>query len=184
MKHTAKAFTLIEVMVAIGIMVSLLSISLGYSRRGGEQIILFKERARVMQEIARARSLTASLFKEEGEKVCGYGIYIEDQRTFTIFKDLPTENDVCEGNNKLFGPVEDSERVDTYTLDPQVEFRQESADTTILFFPPKPDLYFDGNLAAAGNSEREITIELISTNDTLSVSVNQLGQISSLSHEQ
>ncbi|MEZ4156827.1 MAG: hypothetical protein R3B52_02565 [Candidatus Paceibacterota bacterium] len=171
-------------MVAIGIMVSLLSISLGYSRRGGEQIILFKERARVMQEIARARSLTATLFKEEGEKVCGYGIYIVDQRTFTVFKDLPTTNDECNGNNKLFGPVEASEELDTFTLDPQVEIRQESTDTTILFLPPKPDLYFDGNIAAAGNSEREITLELISTGDTLSVSVNQLGQISSLSHEQ
>ena len=176
-----KGFTLIEVMVALAIMVSLLSLSLSYSRRGGDQIKIFRERARVMQEIARARSLATNLFKEPDEKVCGYGVEIENANTITLFKDLSTSPDRCQGNDQLLSGSD--ERIDSYTLDQAVEFALiPSSGKTIFFLPPKPDIYFDGERAGeAPNfiSEETITLQLVSNPDQEAVvSVNLLGQIS------
>jgi prepilin-type N-terminal cleavage/methylation domain-containing protein len=178
-----KAFTLIEIMVALAIMISLLGLSLTYSQRGAKQLTLFKERARVMQEVSRARSLTATLFKEGGEKICGYGIEVPSaspsgvRDKMILFKDLSTSQDKCIGNDQEYSGTD--EVVEIITLDPSVKFCTPS-DRTIFFLPPKPDLYFNGTQAGANNSEAELTVCLIIDEDeTATITVNILGQISS-----
>ena len=191
--QASKGFTLIEVMVALSIMVMLLGLSLTYSQRGSRQIILFKERARVMQEIARARSLTATLFKEDGERICGYGVHIKSEETsgpinmLILYKDLPLDGETCTiQQNHSDQEYDTGEMVDEFVLDKNVYFC--SAPTNIFFLPPKPDIFFDGIKALpdedlnGGNTTVQAEIEICLTEDPSqksTITVNLLGQISS-----
>ncbi|MDP3880995.1 MAG: type II secretion system protein [bacterium] len=191
-----QGFTLIEVMVALSIMVMLLGLSLTYSQRGSRQIILFKERARVMQEIARARSLTATLFKEKGEKICGYGAYItkenpsDPDNKLILYKDLPLDGETCTiQQNSSDQEYDSGEAIDEFVLDPNVYFCSDPSEATDIFFlPPKPDLFFDGVKALpdpdlnGGNTTEQTEISICLTEDPSqksTITVNLLGQISS-----
>lgn len=187
-----QGFTLIEVMVALTIMVTLLAISLSYSQRGTRQIALFRERARVIQEISRARSLTATLFRERDEKICGYGVHFGRENPagpinkITIYKDIPPNPDSCPIQSQPGDQEFNSgEAIDEIVLDRAVYFC--TAPTDIFFLPPKPDLFFNGIKAlpdeSNGNTTTvEVTIELCLVehpSQKSTITVNLLGQISS-----
>src|SRR3989344_904254 len=162
----ARGFTLTEMIIVIGIMTFLLSITFVYTRSGGRQIALYREQARLVSELNRAKSLTIERV-QGAQKICGYGISFIDSHTYVLFRDLPIGNS-C-GNFIYSGTQED---VDIITIDPIVEIQSRSIKD-ILFVPPDPRIYFNGSPAL---DEAKIIIGIPGGN-FVAISVNPGGQI-------
>ena len=115
-------FTLIELLVVIGILALLSSILIVYSHTGEEYILFFREQARVVSAVFRAKNLSVSSY---GGGSCGYGIHFARSDEIIIFNNLPVSGS-CEED----GPNEEIEKV---ILDSKVEITD---FPDILFIPP------------------------------------------------
>ncbi|MDP2629313.1 MAG: type II secretion system protein [Candidatus Harrisonbacteria bacterium] len=174
-----RAFTLIEILVILSIMTMLVGMTFTYSNRGGQQITLFREKARVMQEILRAKSLAITLYKETEERICGYGVHfpqaagISERRTIILFKDLPVDDECSEF--PAYSGV--SELIDEHTLPENIRFFNPTE--TIFFQPPIPTIYFNGLKAGQSEalSEARVELRLNDSNDSTFITVNALGQV-------
>lgn len=179
-----RGFTLIELAVTLGIMVLLTSILIIYSRASEDQIILFKEQAKVINAIMRAKSLAIQTFAEEGA-ACGYGIHIgyssgNKLNKLIIFKDLPTVSEDCIENgtytgDKIYTPTNPDELFKEDALDERLEFLGIPRD--IVFIPPDPEVIINANpiLPAMG-----IPIRIIDSPDPqpqVIIMVTNAGQI-------
>ena len=76
-----KGFTTIEMLVVIGVMALMSSVLMVYGRTGERQINLFKEQARIISALSRAKYLSVSTFGKT-DVPCGYGVHFEAPRTF------------------------------------------------------------------------------------------------------
>ena len=133
------------------------------SRSGEQQVILFKDQARVTGTILRSKSLALQTFKSV-EEVCGYGVHIVMPRTFILFKDI----EPCDSQ---YSGV--SENVEVYELDSKLAFTQTISD--ILFLPPDPTVII--------NPDQEQALIVISRTDgtnNVTIKVNRGGQVSGI----
>lgn len=172
-----KGFTLIEIIVSIGIIALLSAVLLTYNRAGERQIILFKEQAKVISILSRAKSLSISAF---GQGNCGYGVHLEAPRTFLIFKDIPSTVGDCSSADKKYSGTGTSEKFDnslSFTLDSAVEF--DSSLTTlsdIIFIPPDMSVVINSNLT---KDSATITVKTSdNSGSSAKIKVNNAGQIS------
>lgn len=162
-----KGFGIAEILIMVGIMAILFSMTASYTRRGGQQITLYKEQAKVVGEIMRARALTTQRVQGT-EKICGYGITFINAKEMVLFKNLPTSGNTCTDFN-YSGATEDVEKI---TLDGAVEVTYRNL-TSLLFLPPELKVYFDGNLASG---EGTITIG-IPQQTSRTITINSGGQV-------
>ncbi|MDO8601526.1 MAG: hypothetical protein Q7R62_00125 [bacterium] len=169
-----RAFTLTEVIVVVGVMMLLLSVGVGYTQKGGKQIVLFREHAQLTEQILRARSFATQKLRPEDELVCGYGIAILSgtlsQSQYALFKDLPSGG--CPGN----GTMDSGEDLETFTLDKAVRIF-ESNHSDFVFSPRDGFVYFGQNRARPDQDPVRITLELKDANQRLTISVNYIGQV-------
>src|SRR3989344_9572994 len=83
-----KGFTLIELIIVIGIVGVLTGGLAFYSRSAERQIILFRDQAKIVEALLRAKSLSISTYSD-ADAPCGYGVHIDQARKeIIIFKDL------------------------------------------------------------------------------------------------
>ncbi|TSC96602.1 MAG: hypothetical protein Athens071426_163 [Parcubacteria group bacterium Athens0714_26] len=167
---SVKGYTLIELLVVLSILTMLSSILVVYSRTGERQLILYKDQAKIINSIIRAKSLAVQSFSA-GENVCGYGAYFDQSGKIIIFKDL--SNDCLSSDSVYSGPDED---VQTDQLDGRLSFS--SLDfNSVLFIPPDPIILFDGQ-----NSPGVKNIIISGGGDSVvKVAVNSAGQITAVS---
>lgn len=170
-----KGFTLVEILISIGIVALLSSAMIAYNRVGGRQIILFKEQAKVLGVLSRAKTLSISTFGEIAVS-CGWGVHFEAPKTFLIFKDLAASGDCSLADKKYSGT---DELFESFDLDSGVEF--DSSLTTlsdIVFVPP----YF--SVVINSDSVQDFAAVVIKTIDggsSATIKVNSAGQISIIS---
>ncbi|HOB90016.1 MAG TPA: prepilin-type N-terminal cleavage/methylation domain-containing protein [Candidatus Colwellbacteria bacterium] len=142
-KKSAQGFTLVEMVVTIGI-TSLLLMSISISGSSiKREFTLSKSQEELRSLITYARFLSvATLADPEGGLVCGYGVHIVpgENRAY-IFRDQG-EGGVCL-ENAIGLPSDLSSEGSLYsmTLDPLVVF--ESGEQKISFIPPDPAVAFD-----------------------------------------
>jgi len=93
MSSNSKAgFTLIEMMVVIGIITILTTMTLVYSRSGSEQLKLFKDEAVVEGVLNQARSLAAERFNKD-PNACAFGVHFTaGSQSFILFQDLKSSD--------------------------------------------------------------------------------------------
>ena len=164
-KNSSQGFTLIEILVIITITTILAGIMIAYGHIGEKQITLFRDQAKIIGVLNRAKFLTVQMFAETGEKPCAYGVHFENNKqTFLIFKDLKTS---CDG---VYGGDNSGELFEKYEINSAFKF--ETSLSNVVFIPPDPRV----KLNAGSLSEATIKIVLDATNYK-TIRITKYGQI-------
>jgi len=181
-KLKAIGFTLIEMLVTLGIITALSSMVLVYSRKGESVSNLIREGDHMAFELRRAQNQAMMTLQQDSgsdEKICGWGIYIEEgiltdvpQKQFLLFKDL-CEEGTSKGNEK-YDP-DSNEKVETISLLKGVEIFKSNI-SSITFIPPEPRVKFSPDF---GDGNAYIEIRLKNQPETYyRIEVSEVGQIS------
>lgn len=164
--NMARGFTIIEILVSLGIMAFLTSLLLLYSRTGERQIALFKEQAGLISAVLRAKSLAIQTFSEQAP-ACGYGIHFSAaDNNFTLFKDSAPN---CEEANKAYDQGEELETHDLptdLTLSPGL--------TDVVFIPPDPKTWLDRDIS---KKEALVKIGFVDGTSEVIIKITNAGQV-------
>lgn len=170
-----RGFTITEVIVVVGVLTLLLSVGVGYTQRGGKQIVLFREHSQLTQQILRARSFATQKLRPEQETICGYGVAILSNAEYALFKDLPSGG-ACPGNAAMGA----GEQLEKFAFDPAVNIFEYN-HTDFVFLPRDGFVYFPENgvakRAEPSQDPAYITLELEGSGQRLTVNVNYIGQV-------
>jgi type II secretory pathway pseudopilin PulG len=172
-------FTIIEMLVILGVLALLSGILIVYSRSGEMASNLIRQSAKMVADINRVKNLaiTNTIFTDsfgEEKRTCGYGIYFDitnEPNQYIIFADTSFD---C--NTSLHQRSSDgSNDLDVITILPS--FSLEIGNVQQIFFlPPDPEIFFT---TLDGSSIREAEIEIKSnTGAVIGVEVNKTGQVS------
>jgi prepilin-type N-terminal cleavage/methylation domain-containing protein len=165
-------FTLTEMLVTVAIVALLSSLLLVYTQTGNKQIALYKDQAKFVGDVLRARSMTLQRIQSEDEQICGYGISFTDERHYFLYKDAISSGTKCSDATTDRKYTSEAEKLEEFELSPGVEFTSRGA-ADILFTPPDPRVYLDG-----GRATSDATFELGATTDNrVSVIINSAGQV-------
>ncbi len=148
-KKKSGGFTLVELIVVIGITVFMASILISYSHRSGEQIILNTEKAKIAQTILRVKSLALAGFTQPASAPapCAYVFSIDYSAvTFSISEYSPSYgcDNIFNAQNSIDDIATNPSRfksISTDQLNPEVKFPSSlPADhlTYLVFVPPEP----------------------------------------------
>ncbi|EKD23962.1 MAG: hypothetical protein ACD_81C00137G0006 [uncultured bacterium] len=173
--HSDGGFTLIEMTIVIGLVVTLSIAATVFNKSIAQQILVSREHAKVVAFFVRARSAGLTIPKTDTtiELVCAYGVHIDAAtRAITLFKDLGTLGGACDSADHLY--TMDAEKIDQTILDPLVSVTASNI-TNIVFIPPFGDVIIsDGGLEY---SSATVTVSGVVTNLSRGVKVNTFGQI-------
>lgn len=165
-----RGFSIIEMMVVLGILVLLTSLLVLYNRSGERQLLALREKARLIGTLLRAKSLAINTFVED-EPACGYGVHIDPPRYF-IFRDRAID---CRTSDRIYTAASDDILTDTEIVVPTgVSFSTVGA-SDIVFVPPDPRVFLNGGTAI------ETAVVSLRTPDgatEMSVLITNAGQIS------
>lgn len=164
--QTRDGFTLVEILVVVSITAMLSSVLILYSRTGERQILLFREQSKVINLIARAKSLALQTYID-GTSSCGYGIHFALPDTMILFRDIAAD---CETSDNIYsGSDEDFSHL---ILNSGIVFS--AADVSdILFIPPDPIIKLNPDQVSG-----IITLQTADGGTQARIKVNNSGQIS------
>lgn len=176
-KSGNKAFTLIEVLIVISIMSLLSGFLLVYTRGSENQIKIMKDKASFLNLIYRARSLSLRTLQSDPPE-CGYGIYIINDKQYTLWRDTATKSD-CSDADKLYNSA--TEQVEGVAMLSGglkfVNFGGSDFMKSILFIPPDPTVVIEPKV----DSDEPILIAIgtLDEKSVAKISINKYGQIES-----
>lgn len=180
-RASTRGFTLIEMIVVIGITAIMSSILVGYSREGNRQLILTNTEAKLISLANRAKFLSIETFFEntgagsDGRIVCAYGVKVDrSAREIFIFQDRAS---VCPANNEYDSGVDIrlNSELDSIRLDPaSVSMTDATNLNTVMFIPPDPDIIINNNTS---NQSASVVIQLVGSSKSFKMSINKAGQI-------
>lgn len=140
-------FTLVEVLVVIGVTSLLASLIVTYTSDSRDQVALAIEQAKLAQTVSRAKSLALATYgrREAGGSSsvipCGYGVSINyDTHAYALFSYPPGE---CRSIPRIDPQIVAENIVDAITLPRNVRFRSPGPESAseILFVPPDPTTF-------------------------------------------
>lgn len=161
-------FTMVEILIVIGVLVVLSTLLLVYGRVGESQIVLFKEQAQLLSVIYRAKALSIETFSDPSPP-CGFGVHFDLPGSYIIWADVPIPPLDCKDPNKSY--VEGVDKIhEHFKMDLRITF--ESLPPDILFTPPNPKVWF------SPPTLDDVVINLAAPNAAiLGVTINSAGQI-------
>ncbi|MDD5760659.1 MAG: prepilin-type N-terminal cleavage/methylation domain-containing protein [Candidatus Pacebacteria bacterium] len=176
-----KGFTLIEMLVTLGIITLLSTMILAYSRQSESVSDLIRESNRIAFEIQKTKNsamLTLKKNSAEERKICGWGVYIEKdklpQESFIVFTDFcgsGTEDLVGNGKYDEAG----GEKVEAINLLKGIEIFETNI-FSVVFVPPEPKIKFDPKLF--GNESAFIKIRLKNNpSQYFEIKISPVGQV-------
>lgn len=163
-----RGFTIIEMLVILGVMSVLSGLLILYSRTGEMTSVLIREAAKLSTNINRAKNMAITNTDWQGQRVCGYGVYFDSaENQYIIFTEISNK---CESADHL-RLADGSLDVEIIPItDPLII--SHSDITQVFFLPPDPTIYFEpANL-------NEVQIEIETPNDaSMGIKINTAGQI-------
>lgn len=154
-KKSQRAFTLIELLVTVSLIIIFTATAVGYNRKLDQQIALFREQGRVINEVYKVRSLAITTYNraDNSQVPCGYGLHIPQDaqgtsRLLIIKEPASTENQECTSFSSFLPLYDDqsvfdeqNKKVEEVILS-NVTIQANVSD--ILFVPPDPKVYAFG----------------------------------------
>jgi type II secretory pathway pseudopilin PulG len=166
----ASGFTLVELLVVIGITVLLSGFLLAYSGTSRSQVSLSIERAKLTQMILRAKSLAIETYGSAG---CCYGVRILDATRYAL-----VSYGVADCSAIISVDPAGTNTMETYTLSSNLSFDNNSVNFLVLFIPPDPRTV----IMSGGAVVQEGTVTMRATNggtaSNVVVTVGAAGQVS------
>lgn len=179
MCHTKeKGFTLVEMIVVIGLVVLLSGVAAVYNKAIGRQIVVSQEHAKALVLFMRARSAGFTIPKVDTtvEFVCAYGVHVDPAtKTIVFFKDLGTLPGSCVSANHRYDG--DAERIDQIVLKPTITLTAERI-ADVVFVPPYGEVIITDTDGITVSQSGIITVASESEGLSRSIKVNAFGQIS------
>lgn len=170
---TASGFTIMEMMVTMGVLTILGGILILYSRAGESTTVLLRELAKVSGDINRTKNLaitTATFIDKNGNKTnpCGYGVYFDlIQNHYIIFADLASD---CLTSPHL-RDAEGNGDVEIISLNTPLELKS-AEPGQVFFLAPDPTVIFP-------DAATKMEIRLGPPSGVImGVTVNKTGQVS------
>ncbi|KKU11783.1 MAG: hypothetical protein UX16_C0004G0015 [Parcubacteria group bacterium GW2011_GWB1_45_7] len=186
-------FTLIEVLVVMGIIGILSTILVGYTRQSSRNLLLSSTEAKLISLFSRAKFLSIETFFDQldnppvTKKTCAYGVYVDYEKgEIFIFQDRVTINvggttNECDGTNNQF--IENSDdaklqgELDFVKINSTALVINDSLDNklvNVVFIPPDPDVIINSD---EGENSADLEISLLDGSNSFTLSVNNAGQI-------
>ncbi len=149
-------FTLIEILVVLGIMAILSVVFIGYGRESSKQLLLATSQTRTVGVVSRAKSLSISTFlgsiavvaDPDAVKLCAYGVHVDRGASeMFIFKDLAKD---CAVSDDIYGGGDErlNGELDSFKLEASVlAFVDNPIENLhdIVFIPPDPKIIINGD---------------------------------------
>ena len=175
MKRFPRAgFTLIEILVVLGVMAVVSASMITYGSSSRQQIALATETAKLTQLILRAKSLTISTYSASAN-VCGYGMELDYAANRYNLVSYVLNN--CDNPNTITA----RNVIETFRLSNSVVLAVGVGNNMrdIIFLPPDP-LVYASDLNGDSVTARGGTVLLNTVNGMGSkvISVSSLGQVS------
>jgi type II secretory pathway pseudopilin PulG len=164
-----RGFTMVEMLVIIGVLALLSATLILYSHVGERQIILINEQARILTALYRAKSLAINTFGQSGIVPCGYGVHFETSGTFLIFKDLASN---CSNSDRKYSGSGSGELYESFQLNSAVKFDSLTL-SDVLFIPPDPL-----TVITPAQEQGTIIIKPLGAENSVIIKINSAGQIS------
>ena len=163
---------MVEMIVVIGIVTMLASISIVSFRRGGRGTDLTREAQTLALNLRRAQNmaLTGALF--QGATPGGYGIYLNtaSPNSYVLFADLD--------NNKIYGGAGEQMETTTFQRNVIITGLAPSGTLNIVYSPPEPTTtIYDDTGANLGNTA-SATLGFSGAAISKIININISGQIS------
>lgn len=165
-----KGFTLIETLVVLSILTLMTSMLFLYNHAGEKQILLLREKARLIGTIFRAKSFALNMLIED-TPACGYGVHIGRDNYF-IYRDKAI---FCRTSDHVYGSASDEIMAGSIVaLSPGLQWGNHGIND-ILFIPPNPDIFLNGG---KGLLEGDISLLSVDGKSRVSITITNAGQIS------
>lgn len=161
-----RGFTIIEMLIIIGTLSFISAILIVNIHSSEQQITLFREQAKIVSILSRAKSLSVATFGKAGVP-CGYGVHFEAPSTFLIFKDLAGD---CQVSDKRYSGG--TEIYESFQLDPVLNFDTLTL-SDVIFIPPDPSV-----VITPSQDEATVIIKAIKSGTSATIKINSAGQIS------
>lgn len=159
---------MIEIFIVVSISVLLSAAMILYNRIGERQIALFKDQARIINLILRAKSLALQTYTE-GSAACGYGIHFDSAvSTAILFKDQAAD---CANSDIIYSGL--SEEIGKVVLPSGEKFSQLDF-SDIIFIPPDPRVVITPVMDSG-----LIIISPLDDSSRVKIRINSAGQVTS-----
>ncbi len=195
MKHlriliSQKAFTVVELLVVIFLLVMLTSMAIFYSSSAEDQVNVFREEGRVLTALYTARDLAIETYGKGGtsDVPCAYGIQVVPTQTngtnIAVFAYKPDVSGQCEN---IFTNTNGPDPANMTTVSQvALEGGYVSSNFSSLFFvPPDPRVCVSHNVGTYSCNQNAFASFLPclfvrgarGSSDSIPISINQFGQI-------
>lgn len=168
-----KGYTLVEILVVLGIVSLLSGLMLVYSRQGERVGDILRGCAQVVSDVNRVKNMAITAAAWRGEKTCGYGIYFDTENNRYSIYTVIQGGGGCGNIGRQYG-----EQIET--IEPPRKFTLLNATVADIFFkPPQPTVYFDGQPAEEQdiNLQSEISFSYLSElKPSFKLYINTIGQ--------
>lgn len=161
-KSRTRGFTIVELLIVVGITVILSSGLAFYSRATERQLILFKEQMKIITALQKAKSLAIVGFGDS--LACSYGVNFSASGNLIIFKECPQNNNQY-GSGELYEEIK---------LDGKAVVFSDLGLANVVFIPPEPSVIIDND---ANKNEAIVEIKTIDNSATRSIKITNAGQI-------
>ena len=170
--------------MVLGVTSVLVSIFVTQAGSLRDQIMLFKEEARLIQTLFKAKTNSIQVLSIEEEKTaCGYGVYLEnigegfDPKYVSFLRDRELDDECPEDRSELvYDETTKTEILGReYNIDSRI-FIEAGSNDNFVFVPPRPEVVIDGE----EDKDGFISLCLKSDPDFCrKIEVNKVGQITS-----
>lgn len=186
-KNKVGGFTLIEIIVILGIISLLTSYLIVYNKINTNQIQLTIDQSALVETINKAKVLSMSTYISGGAP-CGYGVIIKYPQSYALFKyGSSTQIQFCQNITSSSINITDPTyiEIEKYNLSSNILFEQRQSYMNIIFFiPPIPQVLIWKDGSGYAIKESDVNFEsyiYLTTQDgsfKKTIKVNVAGQIS------